>query len=85
MKHENRDREDSPVRLSRGFRKLQGTVHRYLNDSGGWIDDVQQTLRELSRLASELDAREQQVQQREARVDQREQQLDQLLMKLASD
>lgn len=83
MKKDTRPSDETPVRLTREFRKLQASVHRYLSDSGNWVDDVNDAIDELSRLARDLDNREQQVLQKEAALLQREKQLDCVLEHLA--
>jgi hypothetical protein len=83
MKKDGRSVQDAPVRTSREFRKLQASVHRYLDDSGSWAIDVQSAIEELSRLARDLDRREQVVLQKEDALVLREMQLDCIIAKLA--
>ncbi len=85
MKTETRDREEAPVRMTRGFRRLQSVVNRYLDDSGGWIEDVSQVLKEMARITADLERRERSIAYRESKLDEREVQLESLFESIVTE
>jgi hypothetical protein len=73
------------IRMSDGFRRLQSSVNRYLNDSGNWISNIQALLEEMDRLTKDLEKREQAIAAREAKLAQRESQLNVLFENLVDE
>lgn len=61
-----------PVRSTRPYRRLQSTVHRYLDDSGEWIEDVDRVLKDLMRMIKETEAARRQLDRRERAIRRRE-------------
>ena len=74
--------KNATVRDTRSFRKLAASVNEYLDESGNWIDGVDEVLIDLNRLTRQLDGREQELLRREKKMDDREANMDRLLAQL---